>query len=331
MRTRSEEHFLQLFGAATLRGAAEAAARKEWLAAGETSVPIDVYKLATSKGFTVLEDLTGFDCKEGQLLPVRGGYRVRLRGAVPESRKRFSLAHEIGHSYFYTDTSDGPRHVVGVLNAAERNAEERICNLFASTLLMPGPALRKEVCESMAESPSSIVSLLERAASSFKVSIPALLMRIETLEFERPSCLVVCSSFRLNPKKRANPKLRVEFSVSLGEWSNRRFWAGTPIEDANISSALRLYETWADAIALDNAGQYVLAGSGSLNRNAAAPENSEPGIVMSRRVQGLWKREAVECVSSSALYTWKAHTEEPNAYVVTVIAQQPSSGRSALD
>lgn len=319
MQTRSEAYFLQLFGAATLRGAAEAAASLERSAANETSLPIDVYKLAARKGFTILEDLGGSACEEGQLLPIPGGYRVRLRGGVPDARRRFSLAHEIGHSYFYRDAGEGPRHVIGVLNAAERSAEERICNLFAGTLLMPGSALRERLCKGATDSPSSIVSLLQRAASAFKVSIPALLTRIGSLELDRPTSLVVCSSFRTNPRKVGNPKLRIEFSLGLGEWSNRRFWSGTPVAEARISSALRLYETWANDTAHCDSGQFAIVEEGSLNRNANPREDPEPGIVIWRRVMGLWKREAVHCVSSSALYTWKSQGDESKAYVVTVI------------
>jgi hypothetical protein len=318
MRTRSEAYFLQLFGSATLRGAAEAAALSELSAVGQTSIPVDVYKLAARKGFTILEDLAGSTCEEGQLLPVSGGYRVRLRRTVTDTRKRFSLAHEIGHSYFYRDEGEGPRHVIGVLNAVERGAEEKICNLFANTLLIPASALRKNLQKLAADSPPLIISVLQQAAAIFKVSIPALLMRIGSLELDWPPCLFVYSSFRPNPKTGLHPKLRIEFSLGLGEWSNRRFWSGTPVADTNISSAIHLYDTWAAETPDSESGQFVVVGT-SLDHNAVPSEYPEAGIVMSRKLMGLWKREAVQCISSSALYMWKHEENKPSAYILTVI------------
>jgi hypothetical protein len=318
MRTRSEAYFLQLFESATLRGAAEAAARSELSTIGQTAIPIDVYSLAKQKGFTILEDLEGAACDEGQLLPIRGGYRVRLRRAVTDARKRFSLAHEIGHSYFYRDEGEGPRHVIGILNGAERGAEERICNLFAGTLLMPSRDLRKSLHGVPLDSAPSIISALQQTATAFRVSIPALLMRISDLELEWPSCLLVCSSFRPNPKTHMDPKLRIEFSVGLGDWSSRRFWNATPVADANIASAASLYEMWKTHTPDSESGQFT-ASEACLNRNSLPPELQEPGVVMSRKVMGLWKREAIQCISSSTLYTWKHDENKPNAYVVTAI------------
>jgi hypothetical protein len=319
MQTRSEAYFVQLFRSATLRGAVEAAALSELSAVGESSIPVNVYKLADRKGFTIREDLTGASCEEGQLLAVSGGYRVRLRKAVTDARKRFSLAHEIGHSYFYRDAGEGPRHVIGVLNAAERSAEEKICNQFASTLLMPGMALRNYLQKVVTDSPPSIISVLQRAATEFQVSMPALLTRIGGLELEWPPCLLVCSSVRPNPKTGINPKLRIEFSFGLGEWSDRRLWGGTPVADANISSALDLYDVWASAIQNHGSGQFVIAGA-TLEHNAVPSQNVERRILMSRRLMGLWKREAAQCISSSALYAWWHGGSKPSAYILTVVA-----------
>jgi len=127
----------------------------------------------------------------------------------------------------------------------------------------------------------SIISGLQQAATSFKVSMPALLMRIGSLELDGPPCLFVCSSFRPNPKTGQHPKLRIEFSLGLGEWSNRRFWSGTPVADANISSAIHLYDTWVAETPDSEAGQFVVVGT-SLGHNAVPPERPEAGIVMSR-------------------------------------------------
>lgn len=318
MRTRVETYFLQLFGSATLKGAAEAAATAELAAAKSTSIPVDVYKLARQKGFTVFEDLAGPSSGEGQLLPLPSGYRVRLRPDVTEARKRFSLAHEIGHSFFYINEGQGPRHVIGNVTTTERDAEEKICNLFAGTLLMPRDTLRHSL-QGLSGSPSSLVLVLQQLAKSFKVSMPALLTRIKGLELSSPACLLVCSSVRSNPKTGLSPKLRIEFAFGIGIWSNRRFWNDTPIADVNISSALDLYDVWRRSKPISDSGQFVVE-AGNLQQNSRPREYPEFGVAMSRTVMGVWKRESVTCTSSSALYTWKSEHDSPSAYVITVIS-----------
>jgi hypothetical protein len=321
VRTRCEAYFLTLFGSATLRGAAEAAAQKELAAITHASIPIDIYSVAARKRFTILEDLAESGCAEGELLPVRDGYRVRLRRTATEARKRFSVAHEIGHTFFYRDEGEGPRHTIGVMNATERIAEEKICNLFAGTLLMPAVHLRKHL-QLEHGSPAAIVSLLQRAASNFKVSMPSLLTRLRALDLEWPACLLVCSSFRPNPKTGLHPKLRIDLSIGLGGWSNRQFWNGTPVADANISSAVRLYAEWTSDSPNLKSGQFVMGSR--LEHNAIPSEQPEREVLMSRRSLGLWKREAVACISSSALYSWGRAETRPGAYVLTAISPTTS-------
>jgi hypothetical protein len=213
------------------------------------------------------------------------------------------------------------------LNAAERNAEERICNLFANTLLMPQREIRKELQERVTDSASLIVSALRLVASRFRVSMPALLMRVGSLELEKPTCLLICSSFGLSPRKRANPKLRIEFSLGLGDWSNRRFWSGTPVAEVGVMSALRLYEMWKER-AFSEAGQFAISKSGTLDQDAVPCEIPESRVTMSARVMGLWKRESLQCVSASALYSWKRNENQPSEYVVTAIVPIPADGSS---
>jgi hypothetical protein len=118
--------------------------------------------------------------------------------------------------------------------------------------------------------------------------------------------------------------LRIEFSLGLGEWSNRRFWNGTPVADANISSAIHLYDKWAAETSGAESGQFVVSGT-SLDHNALPHKHPEAGIVMSRKLMGLWKREAVQCISSSALCAWKHEGTKPSEYVLTVLTPVANS------
>jgi hypothetical protein len=56
-----------------------------------------------------------------------------------------------------------------------------------------------------------------------------------------------------------------------------------------------------------------------LRLNQVPPEQEEPGIKMSTKLMGLWKRETIRCISSSALYVGKHSSESLNGFVLTVI------------
>jgi hypothetical protein len=206
-----------------------------------------------------------------------------------------------------------------VLSAAERNAEEKICDLFAGALLMPSAALRHNLQKVKVASPPSIICLLQQEAEKFRVSLPALLMRIGNLELEWPPCLLVSSTFRPKLKTGVHSKLRIEFSYGFGEWSNRALWAGTPVGDVKISSALNLYDTWAGHAQYCKPGQFVMVGA-SLVQDGVPPEHPELEIVMYRKLMGVWKREVLHCTSSSVLYAWREGQDKTSAYVLTAIA-----------
>jgi hypothetical protein len=188
---------------------------------------------------------------------------------------------------------------------------------------MPSQSLRSILQRHAIASPSSIIDILQQTTALFKVSMPALLARINGIELRWPPCLLVCSSIKPNVKTGHDPKLRIEFSVGLGGWSNRRFWNGTPVSDVNITSAIQLHDIWVSEMPLRESGQYAVAGM-SLIRNFAPSEHTELGILMSVNLMGLWKRETIQCISSSTLYTWKYGEESSGAYVLTVIA--PTGG-----
>lgn len=107
----------------------------------ELPVPVDA----------VAEDLLGLHISEadldgisGLLYPARR--RIVINAADPPARKRFTVAHELGH--WICQCQDGPE--VSVFCRAEdvtldpdARAVEREANVFAAELLMPEPAVRE--------------------------------------------------------------------------------------------------------------------------------------------------------------------------------------------
>src|SRR5437660_10792138 len=136
--TRTARYFLSKFRTATLKGAIELAAQRERerLFTGFEeccSVPVDVEAIAQRKGLKLVELPLGSSSRDAELRPASDGFLVRLKPRVSEGRRRFTIAHEIGHSLFY----DHGRHQVGLLDERESRAEEWICQKFASALLIP--------------------------------------------------------------------------------------------------------------------------------------------------------------------------------------------------
>ncbi|MBZ5647315.1 MAG: ImmA/IrrE family metallo-endopeptidase [Acidobacteriia bacterium] len=318
MATRSEVFFLELFGAATLYGAAEIAAQKQRAGLLEEyeQVPVDVFRLAAQKGLAVKENLEGAGCQEGLLVPVDGGYRVRLRRASTDTRKRFSLAHELGHTLFYEDAGSGPRHVIGILSKQEHNAEEKICDMFAQCLLMPKRPLKLALERIPANAPGELLNLLEGTSRTFRVSMPALLARLQRVVLPSSPYMVVCSSVRPNASTRQDPMLRVESCVTLGSWRNRFVWWNRSVVGARITGALRTYDAWTQG---QERGRFGLSDSGSLERNPRRLLEQAEEVEMSEYKAGKWARRIQPCTSVSSLYTWQSD-ECTKAYVVTAIA-----------
>jgi IrrE N-terminal-like domain len=99
------------------------------------------------------------------------GFRVVLRKDVPSSRQRFTLAHEICHTFFY---EAAPELKFSVYK--EDSFEEALCNYGASCLLVPESALRES---SLALRPC--LPSLETLSDIFKVSHETMVVRLRSL------------------------------------------------------------------------------------------------------------------------------------------------------
>jgi len=330
IRTKSENYLLTLFGSATLQGAIEMAAelaRRE-LRDQRDRVPVDVFRIARGKAVRVSNDLIGGACEEGLLIPEGDGYLVRLRKNSTESRRRFSLAHELGHTLFYKDSGAGLRHQVGVLNTVERSAEERICNLYASALLMPAEHLKARLKDLPFGQPSRLLDALEGTAREFRVSVQALFRRLRTVEIVAPEYLVLALTSRPNPAKGGESALRVDDFVTLGAGTGVCIWRNRSAATVGLREAVSLYDKWKEVsrrsatkgcFALDRRHALLRAS----NRNTI---DCEETIFASRVIDGRWISGALRARTSSRLYAWTAGTE-PAAYVVSALALDSISGK----
>lgn len=169
-----------------------------------TTYPVPVAAIANNEG-AVIKYLPMVS--EGALTRTSRGYTINVNENAAASRKRYTIAHEIGHILFdrLTGTYAGTRHrgshiPIGI------EQEERFCQQFAAALLIPEDAIAdfgdwKNV---------AIIKLYERARS-LQVSAQALLWRVlEQLPYEGGA---LCFRFMPKPTDKADLKLRLDWGL----------------------------------------------------------------------------------------------------------------------
>jgi hypothetical protein len=112
---------------------------------------------------------------DGALVPLGrdfgAGFRMVLRRDLPEGRINFTVAHEICHTFFYERVPE----VKFAAHAVDQE-EERLCNYGAEEILMPALDLRR-----CAKNKSESLGILQTMAAHYRVSIPAMLIRLRRL------------------------------------------------------------------------------------------------------------------------------------------------------
>ena len=125
--------------------------------------------------------------RDGMLIPVEGGFILKLNSQKPLVRQNFACAHEIGHTFFY-DLS-GPRPWRPYESMSSYWAEEDLCYQFAEEMLMPSSEITR-IGDKMPPSLASFQSLL----TTFQVSVEALARRIKRLSLWQCILIVMVAS-----------------------------------------------------------------------------------------------------------------------------------------
>ena len=324
--SRSAKYFIELYHSATLRGAIERAATKEieTLLFGElVDIPIDVERIARRKRIRVRESNRDLGCRLARLVPKRGGFLAELKPDSTEKRKRATLAHEIGHTLFYRDDGNRPRHQIGILDDTELRAEEEICERFAKALLMPAVRLCDVIFPIPAASPALVLNRLHNTSQKFMVTLPLLASRLSEIEVRCPPYLIVFFRYIKNCSTRIDPRLRVMTSYSFGDTKGFRMWNNRSVEGVNLESVNQLFAGWGSA-AEKESGRYIWsADQGILRTSSEVP----PQVVEQVNVSlfdlgaGKWKSESLPMTVSSCLYSRQNATDR-EAQVIAVLSPQ---------
>lgn len=132
---------------------------------GQTEPPFPVEALGYIQGIVqVQEKDIPFDAC---LLPIADGYRVELCKYQTRGRKRFSLAHEIAHTFLIEMNPElrVPKRETGIETSSGRDLVEELCDLAAAELIWPMSVFRADVWEE-GLSLKSVVTLATRYHAS---------------------------------------------------------------------------------------------------------------------------------------------------------------------
>jgi Zn-dependent peptidase ImmA (M78 family)/O-acetyl-ADP-ribose deacetylase (regulator of RNase III) len=178
------------------------------------SSAIDPFALAESKHIPVVANETIADAR---LVPLPGDRcRIEFNPHQPKSRTRFSIAHELAHTFF-VDWRDAIRNRESRGNFNRHEWElEMLCNIGAAELLMPissFPELRSEALD---------IRHLMKLKDSLEVSAEALLARVARLTNE--PCAMFAAS-RVEQGELAG-RYKIDYAIPSRSWGQTQHITG---------------------------------------------------------------------------------------------------------
>jgi len=138
--------------------------------AGISREPVSLRDVVSALNLELVKRTREPFASEAALEPLGDGRAIVLNGAGDSSRRRFTIAHEIGHFVLHPERCRPERG--GAVNEAGRR-EEREADAFAAELLMPERLVREAVREQGLDA--------TRLAERFEVSRKAMQTRLRGL------------------------------------------------------------------------------------------------------------------------------------------------------
>jgi len=148
------------------------------------TLPIKIDEIAKSRGLDIVPFAFGEDVS-GVLSIKDGMGTIGYNENEPRVRRRFTIAHEMGHFELHKDKSDlfvDKQFIYRSQNSgntAINQQMEQEANLFASAILMPTELVRREVEKSNIDLTNE--EAIKALAKLFDVSTTAMSVRISSL------------------------------------------------------------------------------------------------------------------------------------------------------
>ncbi|WP_336517017.1 ImmA/IrrE family metallo-endopeptidase [Pollutibacter soli] len=150
----------------------------------DISLPINIEEIAKMRGLKVIPYPLGDDVSG--LLAIQDGIgTIGYNKNEPKVRRRFTIAHELGHYELHKEKSDlfvDKQFIYRSQNSgntAVNQAMEQEANYFASAILMPADQVRKAIEKANMDLGSE--EAIKELAKIFEVSTTAMSIRISSL------------------------------------------------------------------------------------------------------------------------------------------------------
>lgn len=182
-----------------------------------------------------------------RLVPIKGGFVIKMNPQAlrstdePEGTpftglQNFSIAHEIGHTFFYDIDSPTPSRPVRDIGSS---GEERLCDIFAAELLMPEGKFSIDA-RRVLQKEGYITKKLIDLRARYGVTMHATAIRLKELDL-LSDIVIIRWDWMLNPNKPEDkvPKLRIRWAEpSTYPYIPKSLSArkGSIIEQASFSS-----------------------------------------------------------------------------------------------
>jgi len=149
-------------------------------------LPVDPLEVASALGIRVMHARFSEEDKSGVITNRGGQSTIYLNFNDSRSRKRFTVAHELGHSQLHmggpdSEFVDAPDNYRSTPDGSEWSPERKReweANTFAAELLMPAQLVKQAFTET---------NDLKRLAHLFQVSEAAMAIRLEVLKLSAVS------------------------------------------------------------------------------------------------------------------------------------------------
>jgi Zn-dependent peptidase ImmA (M78 family) len=139
--------------------------------AGIVREPVSLRDVVSALNLELVQKTRDPFTSEAALEPLGDTHAIVVNGGSDDRRRRFTIAHEIGHFVLHPGLQRAERG--GRVNEAGR-IREREADAFAADLLMPEPLVRQAVLEHGADA--------SRLADRFEVSRQAMQTRLQRLD-----------------------------------------------------------------------------------------------------------------------------------------------------
>jgi hypothetical protein len=173
--------FCDRWGEKTVSSAARKALETLIPSSAGASIPVDMVSAAKYVGIEQILEMEAMTCEGLLSSSPSGTYVAMLRKGQSHVRKRFTLAHEVGHVVIYRSVGAPPlseenTQIQCQSHTVQHREEEALCDLLAAELLMPHGKFIAAM-EEVGVSASTVASIARR----FDVSIHAAARRVTQL------------------------------------------------------------------------------------------------------------------------------------------------------